>query len=343
MNDLQVKIDPSAIIVQLNDTISNLKVKLNYEKEMRLAAERKILELEKLTPVKKKTKSVLEKKKEREAYQNRQLTGLKSDGKRISKSATSLSSYAEFKQISDYLLDHRKYQAWLVWSLGNSTGLRISDLTQLKWGFFFINCETKEFRKRFPKIEQKTGKLNDILITEYMRQAVSEYLKFTNEKITPDKKIFESREKFKPNPTLTDEENELRRIKKDTRYNSTLSEALRVAGENFGIERKTSHSMRHTFCDVVNCFYDNSFDLQTLDICSGLLNHSDLKTTMRYCGILQKQMDAAREVVSDFLIGKMHRDKIEKPHNISNKTIYELVTQIQSDVKHIGSYVLKEE
>lgn len=343
MNNIQVKIDPSAIIAQLNDTISNLKVKLNYEKDMRLAAERKILELEKLAAGKRKTKNVLEKKKEREEYQNRQLTGLKSDGKRISKSATSLTSYTEFKQISDYLLNHKKYQAWLVWSLGNATGLRISDLTQLKWGFFFINCETKEFRERFPKVEQKTGKLNDILITDYMQQAVLEYLKLTDVKIASDKKIFESREKFKPDTMLTDEENELRRIKKDKRYNSTLSETLRVAGESFGIERKTSHSMRHTFCDIVNCFYDNSFDLQTLDICSGLLNHSNLKTTMRYCGILQKQMDAAREVVSDFLMGKIHSDKIEKSHNISNKTIYELVTQIQSDVKHIGTYVLKEE
>ena len=161
---------------------------------------------------KKVKKSAVQRRKEREAYQKRQLTGLKSNGVPIATSGEGVKSFEEFKRMSFYLFKIEQYKFWLLWCIGTSTGLRISDLIQLKWGYFFLNGE---FRERFPKVEQKTGKLNNILITEAMRVFITTYLNATKVAPNPEDLVFPSRKKFKYNPLLSEEENEIRKKEKE--------------------------------------------------------------------------------------------------------------------------------
>lgn len=332
MSATNIQVNVEELIAQYNKAINELKTKLKYEREMRQEAEAEVKRLKQLTPItlrEKTKKTSLDKRKEREAYQNRQLTGLKSDGKPIAHAGTPIDSYSEFDSIQKYLFENAQYREWLLWCLGCSAALRISDLIQLKWGYFFYNGE---FRERFPKVEQKTGKLNNILITDFMKDTITKYLKVTGTKPEMDEYLFRSQKQFRYDPKKSDEENEDLRTKSEKSFKSTLSKNLKNAGKACGLEHKTAHSMRHTFTKIVNCVYDSSFDVKTIDLCCGLLNHSDIRTTMRYCGVLQEQLDDARRVVSNFLSGKSGIDKLEPQPQITNRKIYDLIKNVQEQL-----------
>lgn len=306
MEQITVSVDSSALALQYQNMISKMQRELEKEQFLRKNREdenetlKQLLE-DSLNHNKKIKKTVAQRRKEREDYQRRQLTGLKSNGVPIATSGEGVRSFEEFKRMSDYLLEIKQYKLWFLWCLGTSTGLRISDLIQLKWGYFFLNGE---FRERFPKVEQKTGKLNNILITEAMKTFVKEYLKVTNIAPVPDDLIFPSREKFKYNPLLSEEENEIHKRKKEKGYAGGLSQRLKKCGQEIGLQHKTSHSMRHTFASIVFSLYEGGENVGNLDVVSGLLNHYDKRTTARYCDRLQDEYDKARIVVSDFLLGK---------------------------------------
>lgn len=340
LDQLQVSVSPTALALQYQKMISNMQDQLKKEQELRVEAENEVNKLNDIikqtaTSTGRKKKSILEKRQEREAYQQRQLTGLKKDGKPIAHAGEAIQSYSEFKALSDYLWEIKQYKFWLLWSLGTATGLRISDLIQLKWGFFF---KDGQYRERFPKIEQKTGKLNNILITEYMRQSIDKYLQITNIKPVPDNLLFPSRKKFKYDISLSEEENENRRFKKDQEYAKGLSQRLKRYGEDIGLQHKSSHSMRHSFCSIVQCLYNSEYNMDTLETVSGLLNHYDLKTTARYCGLLEKQWDEARIKVSDFLLGRTNVDELKLPVNNSNQNIINLLNEVKTAVQETSVY-----
>lgn len=340
LQKLQVSVDVEALASQYEQMISEMQTKLNYERELRLQAESDLCKLKASCKIKKK-KSAVDKRIEREAYQNRQLTGLKSDGIPVAKTAEGIQTYTQFKKISDYLYNNKQYSDWLLWSLGMATGLRVSDLTQLRWGFFF-DSKDGSYRERFPKVEQKTGKLNNILITEFMKTVIDEFLICTGTTPIPEKLLFESREKFKYNGNLTEEENELRLIKKEKSYNAYLSKKLRLAGEQVGLSHKTSHCMRHSFVDIVQCLYDSGFNQDAFSLCNKLLNHSDMRTTMRYSGVLQRQMDDARKAVSDFLLGKTDVDELKTQPQVTNRNVFDLMEEVKKEVGEIKEYIKTE-
>lgn len=330
-----MSISPTVLTLQYQKLISNMERQLKKEKELRIDAENEINKLKSVanqitTSSAKKKKLALEKRKEREAYQQRQLTGLKKDGIPIAHAGEAINSYSEFKALSDYLWGIKQYKFWLLWALGTATGLRISDLIQLKWGFFF---KDGQYRERFPKVEQKTGKLNNILITEYMRWAIDEYLQITNIEPNTNDLLFSSRKRFKYDANLSEEENEIRRFKKNQEFAKSLSQRLRKYGEDVGLQHKSSHSMRHSFCSIVQCLYSNEYSIDTLETVSGLLNHYDLKTTARYCGLLEKQWDEARVKVSDFLLGKTDFDELKPSTNNSNQNIINLLNEVKTAIQ----------
>lgn len=338
-----MSVSPTVLALQYQKMIFNMERRLKEEQELRVEAEAEVNQLSDIVKQTaassmKKKKSILEKRQEREAYQQRQLTGLKKDGKPIAHAGEAIKSYSEFKALSDYLWEIKQYKFWLLWALGTATGLRISDLIQLKWGFFF---KDGQYRERFPKIEQKTGKLNNILITEYMRKSIDEYLQVTNIKPSPDDLLFSSRKRFKYDVSLSEEENENRKFKKDKEYAKGLSQRLKKYGENVGLQHKSSHSMRHSFCSIVQCLYNSEYNMETLETVSGLLNHYDLKTTAKYCGLLEKQRDEARIKVSDFLLGKTDIDELKFSGNDTNQNIINLLNEVKTAVQ--GSSICNKE
>lgn len=323
VQDIQVDISQTALSLQYQKMILDLQKKLKREENLRQELEEKnntLLEIvDKSSSRQKNAKTPAQKKAEREAFQQRQLTGLKKDGKPIPHAGEGITSYTEFKAMYDHLWNLKQYKLWLMWCLGTATGLRISDLIQLKWGYFF---ENGTYRERFPKVEQKTGKLNNILITEFMRESIDKYLfvtnavKFsdrfmTNAVVNETDLVFPSRKHFKYDISLSEDENEIRRKKKEHSYSADLSQRLKNYGKEIGLQHKSSHSMRHSFCSIVQSCYKGNADIGTLDVVSMLLNHYDLKTTARYCGLLDKQQDEARMAVSDFLLGKTNIDVLE--------------------------------
>lgn len=329
-----ISVDPNVLALKYQKMLDNAKNQIDDEKQLRESVEGENKALKQILFDSKENKkigkkSLLEKREAREAYQLRQMTGVKSDGKPIPHAGTSIKSYTEFKQIGDYLYEKGNYRDWLIWCLGCAMGLRISDLVQLTWGYFFTDGK---FRERMRKLEQKTGKINEILITDYVKDVITEYLRVTGVKPNATSLLFISQKPYRRNKELSDEENEILRTKAEKSFKSTISRNLKNAGRALGYEHKSAHSMRHSFSTIVSCLYDNSFDFDSLDICCALLNHSDIKTTMRYCGTLQNQMDSARRTVSDFLSGKTGVDKLEVQTHITNRNIYELLKEIQTKV-----------
>lgn len=304
MEQISVNIDPSVLTMQYQKMILKMQSQLEKEQALRKMKEAENSDLKKLlnnSSRQKNKKTAVQRREEQNAYQRRQLTGLKSNGVPIAHSGEGISSYAEYKLLSDYLWEIKQYKMWLLWNLGIATGLRISDLIQLTVGFFYYNGK---FRERFPKVEKKTGKLNNILITDFMKEIIKKYLSVTGISSQSNDPLFPSREKFKYDFTLSEEENELRKIKKEKGYSAGLSQRLKKYGEQVGLRQKSSHSMRHSFANIVLALYNENGNSKNLNIVSGLLNHYDLKVTARYCDCFQSNMDMARIVVSDFLLGK---------------------------------------
>lgn len=302
MERVSVSVDTSVLALQYQ----RMQRQLEKERALRKKNEDEISALKQLLKdgshqSKQNKKSALQKRKEQEEYQYRQLTGVKSDGVPIAHAGVGVVSLEEFRRLSNYLWDNNQYKLWLLWSIGTATCLRISDLIQLKWGFFFLDGE---FRERFPKVEQKTGKLNNILITDYIKESIMKYLKVTKIQPKPNDYVFPNRKQFKYDSSLSDIENEERRIKKDKRYAANLSARLKKFGNEVGLDNKTSHSMRHSFANIVLTCYQGQATIKNLEIVSALLNHYSLKTTARYCDVMNNELDAARIVVSDFLLGK---------------------------------------
>ncbi|RII32837.1 site-specific integrase [Clostridium chromiireducens] len=164
--------------------------------------------------------------------------------------------------IEDYLEGENK-RNYMLFILGVSTGLRISDI---------LNFRTRDFKDSKGNIrehiilsEKKTGKDKKIKLSRDLRSILKEYLK--------DKKEYEYI------------------IRSPRGINKPLSrqQAYRILcelGEKFDIRNMACHTLRKTFG------YD--YYRRTNDI-AGLMkiyNHSSPNTTLRYIGITQDVLDS---------------------------------------------------
>ena len=88
--------------------------------------------------------------------------------------------------------DKGQVRDWAMWTIGVSLGLRISDLLSLKFGHL-IDIDKRTYKPRIQIYEQKTGKLNDCLITEAVRSAMDKYLESIKFTFDLDGYLFPSR------------------------------------------------------------------------------------------------------------------------------------------------------
>lgn len=257
---------------------------------------------------------------ERAAEVERRLMGVKSNGVKIARPAEPIASYTHYKELLDYFDERRNApRNKLLVTLGVAMGLRISDLCELRWGNFLD--ENGKFRERTYTVERKTGKLNGIIITGAMKKALNEYRLFCRD-ITPGDFILTSRKSSSNDPTKNARDN--RRS-----FQNSLSMLLYKAGQELGFEEKlSSHSLRKTFVSVVEATYTNTYSLDKLVTIQGLLNHSDATTTMRYTGMLNKEKDAARQAVSDWLLGETDIDELVAPRTTTNDDLMEQTKKI---------------
>lgn len=164
----------------------------------------------------------------------------------------------EKNKISDiraYLLKTNK-RDWFLFSLGISTGLRISDLRVLKVADVLG-------RTHIILNEQKTGKRKQVPLNSETKKMIDSYTK----KMGMDDYLFPSRQGNKP-------------IGRNQAGN-----IISKAGEVVGLKSLGTHSLRKTFG------YHHYQQFKDIAILMTIFNHSSQAVTMRYLGIEQDEID----------------------------------------------------
>lgn len=158
---------------------------------------------------------------------------------------------------------HRNY---LLFVLGINSGLRISDLLQLKLKDVMSNKNA--VKKSVILREKKTGKLKKFPINNSSVQAIKQYIK-SLDSYNPERYLFKSR-------------------KGNNRPISRVQawEILNVAAKKVDItEPIGTHSLRKTFGYHA---YQGGVDITLLQ---KIFNHSAPSITLRYIGITQDDID----------------------------------------------------
>jgi integrase len=241
----------------------------------------KLTELENSPPKKRIRKT----EAELTAAEPKEYSEFKSDGKRKARPADSVRSYEDFKAVQDYFLSRGKIRDWMLWTVGVSLGLRISDLLSLK--IKHVLNQDLNFRENIFVVEQKTSKLNKLLITESVVDALTKYFDSIGWNIKPEDYVFVSE---KTKTKMTEEYG--------WKILSNAGKALNLP-INMG-----SHTMRKTHANVMLCTATSGIDMNTMETIRASLNHSDIRITMRYLGSYRTLLDKARTTVSDFVLGK---------------------------------------
>ena len=219
----------------------------------------------------------------------------KSDGKPKAQAADSIRSYDDFVAIQNYFLNtgHERLRVrnWAIWTIGVSLGIRASDVCILKMRHLFNPDGT--FRERLKIIEKKTSKLNNMLITESVQDALSKYLNSLNITLEFEDYLFPSAKSKKP-------------LEKEHRWRifDTAGKALKLPF-NVG-----AHTMRHSFLSIAASVDKTKIDLNFVAKAQFMLNHTDQRTTMGYLKIFEKISDKARMAVSDFILGRLEINEL---------------------------------
>ncbi len=151
---------------------------------------------------------------------------------------------------------------WFLFSLGISTGLRISDLRILKVSDVLD-------RTHIHIHEKKTGKKKRVPLNSSVVKIIEEYTKGMDE----DGYLFKSRQGDKP----------LAR--------NQCGNIISNAGKKVGLDGLGTHSLRKTFG------YHHYQQYKDIAILMTIFNHSSQAVTMRYLGIEQDEID---ESLKDF-------------------------------------------
>ena len=160
----------------------------------------------------------------------------------------------------------------MLFLIGLNVGLRASDIRSLKWNFFLNDDGSfKDFYSLQPKKQRKYGKFVKLYFNQTVKKAITDYL---NEYPVDDMNdyLFKSR---KGDDAIS--ENALWRI-------------IKTAAAEAGIDKNIgSHSLRKSFgYHVWHNAEDKNKALVTLQL---IFNHSDTRTTMRYIGLLNNEIE----------------------------------------------------
>lgn len=276
-------------IIAVDTSVLQAKLQI-LERDKQIAQlEKQVEELKQQNPLPSKSKKPKDRVREYNEY--------KSDGVRKATPAQAIESYDDFKKISDWFWDHQEYRNWALWWCGIAFGLRFSDLAALKWKQIFDR--NGNFRDRIKTIERKTGKLQSCIITEAVRYAIQRYVLATQNPCLPDDHIFPPATKGKGDGThpLT-----------TSQGNKILKAAAHGCQVSFHM---STHTLRKSMTDIAGCLCETQIDTTKFTMLQGMLNHSNINTTMKYMGFMDKVYDIGREAVSDFLMGKTGINKLE--------------------------------
>lgn len=162
------------------------------------------------------------------------------------------------------ILKGRNIRDFALFTLGINSGLRVSDLLNLKVSDVRENGKLKD---RILIREMKTGKSKEFPLGDTSRKALKEYFEYRNN-VSADQPLFPSR---KGNKAIT-----------PVQVWRILNDAARTVGikENIG-----THTLRKTFGYMA---YQSGLDITRI---MQLLNHSSQRESLRYIGITQDELD----------------------------------------------------
>lgn len=175
-------------------------------------------------------------------------------------SVDAIKNKKDIDTLKRYLRGKKNLRDYVLFVCGINLGLRIGDLLSLKVG----DIHNKE---RLTIRQQKTSKIANLVISDTVKKAVSEYINVAN--LKEEDFLFKSRTGDKP---------------------ITRSQAHRVLSEAATackIKNISCHSLRKTFGFQL---YSQGVDLTRV---ARLLSHSSVATTMFYLGITQSELDEA--------------------------------------------------
>lgn len=299
------------IIDDLNAQVKELQGMVMYERERREYAEGKLAEQEAPKPKRKRrTKAEMEAAR----AEQREYCEFKSNGVRKKTRVCSIRSYTDFKKIQDYFLAKNKVRDYALWTIGVCLGVRISDLTQLKWKD--LTDEKGAFKERIKIYEKKTSKLQNCLITEGIRSAATKLLNSMSWQYDQDGYVFRS--------SRSD------RAMSPEKCYKIIHDAADAVGIDYPIG---THTMRESFANIVLCVDKNTIDMNAITKIQGLLNHSDARVTMKYLGKLDEMYDKARKTVSDFVLGKTGVDELVCGDTMDTEQIMDKLNELERYIR----------
>lgn len=315
-NDIQISLSSEFYIMQINALrdellkkdrqIQKLSDQLEYERCLREDLERKFADLKEEPQKEKQTRKRREVTPDTNAYSD-----FKSDGKRKAHAADSIRSYDDYHAIEQYYLDRGQIRDWAMWTIGVSLGLRISDLLSLKFGHL-IDTDKKTIKPRVQIYEQKTGKLNNCLITESVKLALERYLESIKFTFDLDGYLFPSKKT------------------KGKMYEECGWRILSSAGKALKLPLVIgSHTMRKSFANIAACVDKSCIDMNAITKVQGLLNHGDQRVTMTYLGTYQEMFDRARVAVSDFVLGRTGVNEIIAGNQHTTDDVFERLDALE--------------
>lgn len=179
------------------------------------------------------------------------------------------------------------YRDWFSFVVGINVGLRVSDLTQLKWDNIF-ESDMKTFVDGRNKAEQKTGKMKLICPNEYMKKVVKEYLYFSDVEPKTDEYVFLSGRKNKEGvyTVITD---------------ATIEKMIKEVIDSCCIKGNyNTHSLRKTYAYHKYMMYVNNGDPLALVKVQKDLNHRNSSDTARYLGITRDEQIKSSMELGDY-------------------------------------------
>lgn len=314
-SDVQIVLSPELYMMQLkalqdelarkDRQIQRLSDQLEYERGLRERLEERFGKLpDESRP--KKTRKRREVTPDTNAYSD-----FKSDGKRKPHAADSIRSYDDYHAIEQHYLDRGQIRDWAMWTIGVSLGLRISDLLSLKFGHL-IDTDKKTIKPRIQIYEQKTGKLNNCLVTESVKLALERYLESIKFTFDLDGYLFPSKKT------------------KGKMYEECGWRILSSAGKALNLPLVIgSHTMRKSFANIAACVDKSCIDMNAITKVQGLLNHGDQRVTMTYLGTYQEMFDRARMAVSDFVLGRTGVNEIIAGNQHTTDDVFERLDALE--------------
>ena len=189
------------------------------------------------------------------------------------KTTTTSIDWDVFKSLVSKLERDGNYKYCLLITIGVFTGLRISDLLQLK----YIQFEDSEY---LTIVEQKTKKTRKIKINPDLKTAVMRMKELSGVK-TPETKIFMNRYGTKP-------------IDK-----SWVNVQLKKIFKQYGIECEgniSSHFFRKTLGNRVLKL--NNYSNESVILLMELFGHSSVTITKKYLGIREREVMSVYDSLS---------------------------------------------